>query len=39
MGVDLETLHTTVAITDLLGKVEARIEYPANCQQDKDKII
>jgi DNA-binding Lrp family transcriptional regulator len=39
IGVDLGTLHTTVAITDLLGKVEARIEYPTNCQQDKDKII
>ena len=39
IGVDLGTLHITVAITDLLGKVEARIEYPTNCQQDKDKII
>ena len=39
IGVDLGTLHTTIVITDLLGKVEARIEYPTNCQQDKDKII
>ena len=39
IGVDLGTLYTTVAITDLLGGVETRIEYPTNCQQDKDKII
>jgi len=39
IGVDLGTLHTTVAITDLLGRVETRIEYPTDCQQDKDRII
>lgn len=39
IGVDLGTLHTTIAITDLLGKVETRIEYPTDCQQDKDRII
>jgi len=39
IGVDLGTLHTTVAITDLLGRVETKIEYPTDCQQDKDKII
>lgn len=39
IGVNLGTLHTTVAITDLLGVVETRIEYPTNYRQDKDKII
>lgn len=39
IGVDLGTLHTTVAITDLLGRVETKIEYPTDCQQDKDRII
>ena len=39
IGIDLGTLHTTVAITDLLGRVETRIEYPTDCQQDKDKVI
>ena len=39
IGVDLGTLHTTIAITDLLGRIEKKIEYPTNCHQDKDKII
>lgn len=39
IGVDLGTLHTTIAITDLLGRIEKRIEYPTSCHQDKDKII
>jgi len=39
MGVDLGTLHTTIVITDLLGRIEKRIEYPTNCQKDKDKVI
>ncbi len=39
IGVDLGTLHTTVAITDLLGRVETKMEYPTGCQKDKDKII
>ena len=39
IGVDLGTLHTTIAITDLLGRIEKKIEYPTNCQQDKDRII
>jgi len=39
IGVDLGTLHTTIVITDLLGRIEKRIEYPTNCQQDKDKVI
>ncbi len=39
IGVDLGTLRTTIVITDLLGKVEKRIEYPTNRHQDKDKII
>ena len=39
IGVDLGTLHTTIVITDLLGRIEKRIEYPTNCHQDKDKII
>lgn len=39
IGIDLGTLHTTVAITDLLGRVETKIEYPTDCQKDKDKII
>jgi glucokinase-like ROK family protein len=39
MGVDLGTLHTTIVITNLLGRIEKRIEYPTNGHQDKDKII
>ena len=39
IGVDLGTLHTTIVITDLLGRIEKRIEYPTDCHQDKDKII
>jgi len=39
IGVDLGTLQTTIAITDLLGRIEKKIEYPTNCHQDKDKII
>ncbi len=39
IGVDLGTLHTTVAITDMLGRVETKIDYPTNCRQGKDKII
>ena len=39
IGVDLGTLRTTVVITDLLGRIEKRIEYPTNSHQDKDKII
>jgi len=35
----LGTLHTKIIITDLLGRVEKRIEYSTDCQQDKDKII
>ncbi len=39
IGVDLGTLHTTIVITDLLGRIEKIIEYPTDCQQDKDKVI
>ena len=39
MGVDLGTLHTTIVITNLLGRIEKRIKYPTNGHQDKDKII
>ena len=39
MGIDLGTLHTTIVITDLLGRINERIEYTTNCHQDKDKII
>jgi len=39
IGVDLGTLHTTIVITDLLGRVEKRVEYPTNCQLEKDKIL
>ena len=39
IGVDLGTLHTTIAITDLLGRIETRNEYPTDCKQSKDKII
>lgn len=39
IGVDLGTLHTTIVITDLLGSVEKRIEYPTDCQLEKDKIL
>ncbi|MBU4602794.1 ROK family transcriptional regulator [bacterium] len=39
IGVDLGTLHTTITIIDLLGRIEKRIEYPTNCQLEKDKIL
>jgi len=38
-GVDLGTLHIKIIITDLLGRVEKRIEYSTDYQQDKDKIV
>jgi len=39
IGVDLGFFHTIIVITDLLGRIEKRIEYPTNCHQDKNKII
>ena len=39
IGVDLGTLHTRVAIVDLIGTIERKIEYPTNYQQGKEKII
>lgn len=39
IGVDLGTLHTTITIIDLLGRIEKRIEYPTNCQLEKDNIL
>ena len=39
IGVDLGTLHTTIAIIDLSGRIEKRIDYPTNCQPEKDKIL
>lgn len=39
IGVDLGTLHTTIAIVDLLGRIKTKVEYRTECHQNKDEII
>ena len=38
-GLIQELFDTTIAIIDLLGRIETKIEYPTDYKQDKDKII